>query len=63
MTSPPRIDRRQRDPYEYDCADCGRHVFTRAPGPLCPVCAWIREAGLSEQEEASVRQRLGAAKP
>lgn len=46
------------DPHEFDCADCGCHVYTWADdeSTRCLVCTWIASLpNLTEAEEAEIR--------
>lgn len=56
MTNPAR-------PTEFDCLDCGCHVyaFGRAPNlpPVrCGVCAWIAEYVTDPAEATRIRSRM-----
>ena len=47
---------------EFDCRDCGLHVFdfgrTKAPDPpLCGLCAWLDEFVPDPAEQAAIRAR------
>ena len=46
---------------EFDCVDCGRHVWSvgyDAQIARCNSCDWIRQH-IPPEEQAEVRERLG----
>jgi hypothetical protein len=52
-----------KPPFEFDCQDCGCHVFAfgRVPTPppvRCGVCVWIAEHVTDPAEAARIRASL-----
>jgi len=52
------------DEIEYDCADCGQHVFAfgffgeAEAGKRCNSCQWIVD-NVAPEHQGDARQRLG----